>query len=256
MPYIKFLGTAGSRFVMIKQLRASGGMWFSAVGTNFLVDPGPGSLVRIIKGRPKLDPSTLDFIFLSHKHLDHSCDINLMIEAMTNGGFNKKGVVFAPMDALEEDPVIFRYVLKYPEKVETVVSGKTYKMKNISLEIPARLYHRVETYGFKMKCEGLPVVSYLPDTGDFEGLADAYSGSDVLIINTLLFERKDGVDHMSLPEAEEIIRAVKPKKVILTHFGMQMLKNRIWEKGPEISERTGTEVIIAGDGMKVHLDRI
>jgi hypothetical protein len=36
---------------------------------------------------------------------------------------------------------------------------------------------------------------------------------------------------------------------------MQMLKNRIWEKGEEISDRTGTDVVIAGDGMKVDLER-
>jgi len=33
-----------------------------------------------------------------------------MIEAMTNGGFKKKGTVLAPKDALEGDPVIFKYV--------------------------------------------------------------------------------------------------------------------------------------------------
>jgi len=43
--FIKFLGTAGARFVMIRQLRASGGLWVSANNKNILIDPGPGSIV-------------------------------------------------------------------------------------------------------------------------------------------------------------------------------------------------------------------
>lgn len=44
--FIKFLGTAGARFVMIRQLRASGGLWVSANNKNILIDPGPGSIVQ------------------------------------------------------------------------------------------------------------------------------------------------------------------------------------------------------------------
>ena len=39
MSFIKFLGTAGARFVVTKQLRASGGLWLSAGKTNLSIDP-------------------------------------------------------------------------------------------------------------------------------------------------------------------------------------------------------------------------
>ena len=48
MNKIKFLGTAGARFVVTQQLRKSGGIWLSLDGTNVLIDPGPGSLVRCL----------------------------------------------------------------------------------------------------------------------------------------------------------------------------------------------------------------
>jgi len=43
---IIFLGTGGARVVVFKQIRASGGIWFSIDGTEFLLDPGPGALIR------------------------------------------------------------------------------------------------------------------------------------------------------------------------------------------------------------------
>ena len=86
MNKIKFLGTAGARFVVTRQLRKSGGLWLTFDDTNILIDPGPGSLVRCLSSRPKLNPKDLDGIILTHRHIDHSNDINIMIEAMTNGG--------------------------------------------------------------------------------------------------------------------------------------------------------------------------
>ena len=97
------LGSGGARIVVAKQLRASGGIWFSLAGTRFLLDPGPGSLVRMTGSRHRLDPTKLAGILLSHRHLDHSGDVNNMIEAMTMGGTELRGTLFAPSDALEGD---------------------------------------------------------------------------------------------------------------------------------------------------------
>jgi len=45
---IRFLGTGGARFVVAKQIRASGGMWMRFGETQIHVDPGPGALVRAL----------------------------------------------------------------------------------------------------------------------------------------------------------------------------------------------------------------
>ena len=185
MNSIKFLGTAGARFVMISQLRYSGGIWFSLEGIQFLVDPGPGTLLRAVKSKPKLNPVNLEGIFLSHRHLDHSCEINLMIEAMTDGGFKKRGVVFAPYDCLYHDPVILLYCRDFVERIEILEEKKDYKLKGLNFEIPVKLRHGVDTYGFKINLKNT-VISYLPDTSFFPELIDYYKNSEIRIINTVL----------------------------------------------------------------------
>src|SRR5512136_2507474 len=151
MSFIKFIGTAGARFVVTKQLRSSGGVWMSVGETNLYIDPGPGALVRCLSSRPKLEPSTLNGILLTHKHLDHSGDVNVMIEAMTEGGFKKRGVLFAPRDALEEDPVVLRYVREYVERVEVLKENTSYRIGNLQFATAQRHRHRVETYGLHFK---------------------------------------------------------------------------------------------------------
>jgi len=249
--FIKFLGTAGARFVMIKQLRASGGIWISYKGTNVLVDPGPGCIVRCAASKPKLDPSKLDGIILTHRHLDHAGDINVMIEAMTEGGFKKRGIVFCPKDAIEEDTVILNYAKNFPEKIETIGANKIYKIGEFEFHTSMRHIHSVETYGLKFKIKNTDI-SYLTDTKYFSELEDFYK-CDILIICVVFFEPRPGIDHLSLPDVEALVSRIKPKKAILTHFGMTMLKAKPHIQAEELTKRLGIEVLAAYDGMTLNL---
>lgn len=248
--FIKFLGTAGARFVMIKQLRASGGIWISYKGTNILIDPGPGSLVRCAASKPKLDPTKLDGIILTHRHLDHSGDINVMIEAMTEGGFKKRGLVFCPQDATEQDPVILKHAINFPEKIEVLKANKNYRIGEFEFATSMEHIHPAQTYGVRFNM-GKISVSLLTDTKYFKELVDFYK-TDILIICVVFFEPRVGVDHLSLYDAQNIIGQVRPKKAILTHFGMSMLKAKPHLCAEELTQRLGVETIAAYDGMTVN----
>ena len=248
--YIKFLGTAGARFVMINQLRASGGLWISYKGRNVLVDPGPGSIVRCATSRPKLDPSKLDALILTHRHLDHANDINVMIEAMTEGGFKKKGILFCPKDAIEEDPVVLRHTRGLLEKIEILEANKTYHTGDFAFQTSMKHIHPVETYGIKFNM-GRESISLLTDTKYFVGLEDFYK-TDILIICVVFFQAKAGIDHLCLADAEQLIGRIKPRKAILTHFGMTMLKAKPHIQAEELSKRLGIEVVAAYDGMTLY----
>lgn len=226
---------------------------------NILIDPGPGTLVKCTTSKPKLDPSRLDAIILTHKHLDHSADINIMIEAMTNGGFKKRGCLFAPEDALTEDPVVLNYLRGFVEKIEILKEGGAYSLGDIRFNTPKRHIHGVETYGLNIKAPGRVSLSFIVDTRYFKGLETYYDG-EIIILNVV--RHKPGgkedvdIDHLNASDAERIIDYIKPKLAIITHFGMTMLRARPWEVAAQIQERTGVKVIAARDGMGVNIDEV
>jgi len=256
MSFIKFLGTAGARFVVMKQLRASGGIWLSVGKTNLYIDPGPGALVRCLSSKPKLEPSTLDAILLTHKHLDHSSDINVMIEAMTEGGFKKKGILFAPRDALEEDSVVLKYVRGYVEKVEVLKENSEYRIGEIQFSTTKRHQHRVETYGLNFKISP-HTISLVTDTKFFTELPNLYQG-EIFIIHVVRLKPigTDQIDHLSIEDVKTIIKKAKPKLTILTHFGMTIIKEKPWVIAAELEKEVGLKVIAASDGMKLDLKEI
>ena len=115
--FIKFFGTGGARFVALRQVRATGGLWLNYRKTNLYIDPGPGAIVRIRSSKEHYDPAVLDGIIITHRHMDHANDINILIESMTEGGFKKRGTLFCPEDALADDPVVLKFARKYLENI-------------------------------------------------------------------------------------------------------------------------------------------
>ena len=249
---ITFLGAAGARFMVTKQLAASGGMWLSLNGTEILVDPGPGSIVQSTKRKLRADK--LSAIILSHRHLDHSGDINIMVEAMAQSGFKQNGWLFAPSDALDTEPVIYSYLRSYLEGIEVLQEGKTYSIGNISFTTPIRHIHPVETYGMLFKTAG-HTFSYISDSRYFDGLCHSY-GAELLIINVLFLEPRPPIEHLSVPDTKRIISELKPKVAILTHFGTNIWRAKPWEIAQRLSEETGVRVLAARDGMRFDLSQL
>ena len=238
--------------MMISQLLATGGIWLSLAGTEIRIDPGPGCLVGAVKRKLRADK--LSAIILSHRHLDHSGDVNVMVEAMTGGGVQSHGKLFLPADALSSEPVVYSYLRSYLGGVETLAEGKSYRVGNISFQVPLKHIHGVETYGFNFDT-GRHTFSYISDTRYFDGLSLSYR-SELLIINVLTRENRPGLDHLSMTDVERIIKDVKPRAAILTHFGMGVWHVRPWQIAEEMSQKTGIRVLAARDGMRFDLHQM
>jgi ribonuclease BN (tRNA processing enzyme) len=251
---LKFLGTAGARFVVSTQARHSGGLVWTLSGTTIWVDPGPGALVRALASRPRVDPARTDALVVTHRHLDHAGDATAVVEAMTRGGFGRRGALYAPRDALEEEPVVYRYAQPFVARRALLAPGSRHEVAaGVFLETPLAHDHGVETYGYRLSAPGF-VAGHVVDTYWMDALPEAYAGVDLLVVNAT---REKGRDrrylHLGADDAERLVREIRPRLAILTHLGMQLVR-----AGPErialgISERTGIPTVAARDGWLLAL---
>ena len=251
----RFLGTGGARFVVARQIRASVGMWMRFGQTQIHVDPGPGALVRALGHVPPCNPRELDGIVLSHKHLDHSGDVNALIEAMTAGGFRPRGTLLAPRDAFEDEYVVLPYAQRFPEKVLVAEpSSGPYRIGDVDVRTSIRHVHAVETYGLHFTHEGT-TLSYLPCGRYFDGLAEDYArhAPDAMIVNVLRYADSMDVDHLVWADACRIVEAVRPKVAVFQHFGTKMLEADPVRLAQEFEDRNGIRGIAAHDGLLLDL---
>jgi ribonuclease BN (tRNA processing enzyme) len=253
--YIKFLGTAGARYVMAKQLRSSGGIFICANGKNILLDPGPGALVKLASSRPAIDVTKIDAVILSHAHLDHSNDVNAIIDGMTGGGFDKKGMLFCPAECLEGDSaVVLHYLRPFLDSITVLEPRKSYRVGDLKFRTSLRHDHAAETYGLIFEINKKKV-SFLVDTKFFPDLIKSYKDSDIMIINVVRKAPKPGADirHLSIDDVKALIAVIKPSRVILTHFGMTMLQAKPFKVASDLTAELGIEVTAATDGLKIEL---
>jgi|SRR5271157_311546 len=255
MSEIIFLGTAGGRMVVATQLRKSGGMWLTLNNKSIVLDPGPGCLVRCVE--LGLKPSRLDCVVLSHRHIDHSNDVNIMIEAMSGGGFKPKGILIAPWDCLEgSDPVVLKYVRNYIKNSIFILNeGFTHSLDGVTIEGAIKQKHSdVESYGIKFRFEN-KTLGYIADTKYFEGIAEVMKGCDYLIVNMVRMTHDNRFQHLIPADVVSILKVARPGIAILNHFGMQVVKSYPRAVAANIEKETGVHTIAAEDGMRLRLDK-
>lgn len=242
---------------MVLQARATGGIWFQYGGLSGIIDPGPGSLVHMRAANPELDPHILRAILLTHKHLDHSTDINVAAEAMTGGGFEKQGTIVAPDDSVNgDDPVILKYMARKVGRVCVCSDGERILLENgVTVEPVAHIHHGVDCFGYIFRKPGLPAWGVLSDTRPLDSFADRYGECKYMSVNTTFPDKKKQLDHMSVEDTGELIDKLSTKLVTLTHLGMMIISENPDAIAGRIAKKE-TRVIAGRDGMIVNLDNL
>lgn len=252
--FIYFLGTGGSRHVMAEQLRSTGGIYFQIQGVKGIIDPGPGALTAMLQAAPPLRPEELEGIILSHGHIDHCNDVNLLIDAMTRGGLQKRGTLWAPEGIIGgPDQVLFNYLKPFLQKIEVLQGKRNYRLGNLTFSTSGVHRHGMETYGFSFD---LPAgkLSFLTDTAFYPELTREYQGSRWLVINLVLEKNCGGAQHLDIDAAARIIRAIQPRTAVITHFGKSILHRGPDQVAAQLQRETGVEnIIAAADGQKFPL---
>ena len=226
--------------------------------TQIHVDPGPGALVRALSHVPPCNPRELDAIVLSHKHLDHSSDVNALIEAMTSGGFRRRGAVFAPADALDFEPVVLPYARRFVDRIEYLLPNSgPYRIGEVDLFTSSQHVHAVQTYGLHF-AHGSLRVAYLPCARYTEDLAADYGERrpDVLIVNVLRYSDEMIVDHLTWPLARRVVAEVRPKVAVFQHFGTKMLEADPPKLAQALEDELGLRAIAAYDGLELDLETL
>lgn len=248
---IVFLGTAGGRASVFRLLRRAGGFLLFLSGKLVHVDPGPGAFVYL--HQIGIDPRSIDLVVLSHIHLDHSSDVNAVIESATDGGKIRRVSLFAPRSAFEgEHRVVLPFIRERLFREGFLREGEELVLDNIRVKaVMKHTHHGAETYALLFNDRILYVSCALYE----ERMLRMYPENvEVMIINTTLYKKTKKVDHLSVEDAERLISHLRPKKVILTHFGYEFLTRHNPEEVAEIlSQKYQIPVISAKDFMEVRL---
>ena len=250
-----FVGTGGGRFAMITQRIRTGGLRILSDNLNLHVDPGPGALVYSLE--MGLNPQKIDAILVSHSHLDHTNDLGVLIEAMTDGATKKKGMLAAAHSVLNGndicDKAISNYHKSLPGKVVDATPGTTFTAGEVRIKACKAIHSDPDAVGFRFETETFGEFAYIPDSEYFEEVSDFYGGVRLLILSVLRPSGKPWKGHMSTEEAARVISEVRPEKALITHFGMLMVFKGPNREADLIERRTGIPTIAAKDGMRLTL---
>jgi ribonuclease BN (tRNA processing enzyme) len=247
---VYLLGTAGARYVVAKQLRASAGTVLEEDGEFLLLDPGPGTLVHLAKHRIPVE--RIRNILISHKHLDHSADLNVIVDAITEGTLKKRGRLFIPKEAWDEGALL-SYLREALAETIFLAEKEAYQTTKFSFKTTKKLLHSAETYGFIFNLKDGKSLGFLVDTAFFEELISEFQGVNYLIVNVVRYEPKEGVLHLSVQDVRKFLASLRPELTVITHFGMTMLRANPFKVAKDLSSELNLKVVAAYDGLRLTL---
>jgi len=255
MSKIIFLGTAGNTTVVNKQLRSSGGIIIRVEDLQFHIDPGPGALSKAIQYG--VNPAQTTAVLVSHNHLNHCNDINLIVDAMTHSGIEQRGLLLGSKSAVQatetSTPTLTKYHQNMLEKIIPMEKNHKVAVEIVEINALPALHTDPTAIGFKLFCPKF-TLSYTGDTALTDELMEALVGTDILILNTPFPGIKGQGHSLDSDAAIKILTYVRPKLAVLTHFGPEMLKaDPLWE-AREIQRITGIQTIAASDGLMISPD--
>lgn len=245
-----FLGSGGGRGALVGGLRRTAGFLLRHGTTDIVVDPGLGAQAGLHEAG--VDPHTLDGLVISHFHLDHVVEANLLLEGMTLAA-TPRGLLAAPAQALEGgDRVVYRYRRPHLGRLVTLVDEEPFKVDGVEVTPYGYRHGNADTFRFHFLLGGATLAFF----GDGSSLAGArrMAGADVAILNCLLPVPIAGIDHLDPALCVEILRRCQPRRAYLTHFAGGAIKRGLTgEMAAEVERGSGVPCTAAEDGLEVAL---
>lgn len=230
-----------------KRLRAS--VWLQTRGRSLLIDTATDLREQALRHRI----FHVDAVLYTHPHADHVGGID---ELRTYNFLQKSDLpIYGNAWTLEELTTRFPYIFKprgpvegggIPQLIPHLISGTSKALDIAGVPItPIPVNHgsqeclgfRVDSVAYVTDC------SYIPPSS-----LDRLKGLSVLVLDCLRLE-KHGT-HFNLDQALETVRALRPKKAILTHLGHDF-DYQPWVRRLGRAAQSPTQITLAYDGLKV-----
>jgi ribonuclease BN (tRNA processing enzyme) len=197
--------------------------------TRFIIDCGASSLIAM--KRAGVAPNGIETILVSHLHGDHFGGLPFFI--LDAQFFSKRTVpltVVGPPGMRERltsaMEVFFPGSSKTPQKFDLRVvelePGRRHELSGLTVT-PYVVNHACGAPPFALRIEAdCRVVSYSGDTEWTGALIDAGRGADLFICEAYFFDRQVKF-HLDLASLERHLSEIRPKRLVLTHMGPDML---------------------------------
>lgn len=193
-------------------------------------------------------------LLISHNHILHSNDANAVISAMTHSGLDKQGVLIAEKSVIDgtfdQTPAIGKFFSGCVERLIRVDPDKRIGINEVEIKTTSVKHDNNDGVGFKFFTPSFKL-SYLGDTAYFSELADEHADSDIVILNVNNPSGVKSKKKLNSDDVIKIIKKIKPKLAIITHFGIKMLAADPLSEARYIQKETGVQVIAAKDGMRI-----
>lgn len=227
---------------------STAGFWANVEGVNLYFDPGPGAVWHI--RQHGLIPDDLQGILVTHKHVDHTADLNALIEAvhyqMTRGGWNFKDYqVLVPADVYQEG-YITKHHQKMPGKIIKVQPKQEYFLKHLKIKTTKKLVekpyykNKLDEFGYQVSGKKYRF-TYLPETFYKKGLFTDLA-SELIILNAM----KPTGDYYQ--QTKKIIKEISPQLVLLRHWVKKSLEYGIKKMARKLAKDTKVRIIALADG--------
>jgi phosphoribosyl 1,2-cyclic phosphodiesterase len=177
---------------------------------------------------------------------------------MTHGNTRHRGILVAPRSVLTGSDTVEASISKYHQSfVSQLIEaqpGRAYQVEGIRVVATKAMHTDSDGVGFVIDCPGSGTIGYVSDTGSFDGLADQYLGTRLLILCVMRPRGASLRGHLSVDDARDIIASARPNMAVLTHFGMRMLNESPIDQAKYIQVSTGIRTVAGFDGMVLALN--
>lgn len=207
------LTVLGSGYAAPTARRASAGYLVEWSGGALLVDASSGTYVRAL--RTGLEASRIRALLLTHFHPDHTADLPGMVWALRQ--------MPEPPDAPLRiagppgtGPFVARVEAAFGDWAcePWVACGYPFDESGLrATAFPAR--HSPEALCLRIEADGR-TLAFSGDTADCDGLREACRDVDLALLECTSPVAKEG--HMTSADCEAVVRAAKPRRVLLTHL--------------------------------------